>query len=1064
MKQLLFAAILAITPTLGWTQCGYTGCPTVSVSGTDVFCNGGNNGTITLSIIQASSDWEVYWSISPQPPINTLSLTGLSAGTYSALFKDNCTGCTISLSYTVNSPAPILLNTSVTDVLCFGQNNGTVTVVPTGGTTPYYYDWDMDGLGTYDDIATENAGAGFHSLNVKDGNDCVVSTQVYVNQPLTPVAITYDVTDVDCNGQSSGEIDVIMNGSGTPPYSYAWSTGDATEDVSGLAANTYTVTVTDGNFCSASENITVDQPNAPLSSSIVTTDVTCNGYSDGELTVGPTGGTPPYNYSWSSSYYNYSVDNPTLSGVPVDNYSVVITDSEGCTHSNGEVVNSPLPLSIATESITNVSCHDFSDGQIDVEITGGTSSGDYTYSLFSNDAGIIIQSITSTNASFTSLEDGTYTLSVTDDNLCLLTKEYEVTEPEFDLEIITDDIINVLCYGLNTGGVNITPFGGTPDYTFTWENSSGANMGATQDLAGLFSDTYTLTLNDDNGCQAQENFLVDQPSDTLQASNNISPVVCFGESNGVVDLNTTGGTTPYSFAWANSSYLLSTTSEDLINYPSDTYTVIITDGQNCQFYDTLIISEPPLLTGSLSGVDILCKGENTGAVDLTIGGGTISYSFNWSNGATTEDINTLFADSYYIQVTDGNFCTWEDSITLTEPMDTLGYTFISNPVVCHGEANGSIELTPTGGSPLYSVTWSSGDDTETITDLTAGWYTFDLIDNNGCQVVDSIEVIQPDLLLANEAVTDVTCNGFSDGIIDISPSGGTPPYNYTWFNSTYALSSQEQDLINFPSDTYQLELRDTLDCLTEIFIFLPEPDSLKIEIETVNVTCAGGSDGLIDIEVSGGNPGYNYLWSPNGETSQDLSSIPADDYIVFVTDTKNCLDSASIMISQPDSIKIDFLMTEVSCADQFDGTATAFPYGGTGDFTYLWDTDETTAGIEGLFGGMYTVEVEDIVGCTASDSVFVSTNPIACIIPPTAFTPNGDYYNDTWFLKNIEIYPNMEIKIFNRWGNLLYEQANLYEEWNGVYNGQPLPSETYYYIINLNTNLEPLRGTVTIVR
>ena len=163
-------------------------------------------------------------------------------------------------------------------------------------------------------------------------------------------------------------------------------------------------------------------------------------------------------------------------------------------------------------------------------------------------------------------------------------------------------------------------------------------------------------------------------------------------------------------------------------------------------------------------------------------------------------------------------------------MDTLGYTFISNPVVCHGEANGSIELTPTGGSPLYSVTWSSGDDTETITDLTAGWYTFDLIDNNVCQVVDSIEVIQPDLLLANEAVTDVTCNGFSDGIIDISPSGGTAPYNYTWFNSTYALSSQEQDLINFPSDTYQLELRDTLDCLTEIFIFLPEPDSLKIDI------------------------------------------------------------------------------------------------------------------------------------------------------------------------------------------------------------------------------------------
>ena len=178
-----------------------------------------------------------------------------------------------------------------------------------------------------------------------------------------------------------------------------------------------------------------------------------------------------------------------------------------------------------------------------------------------------------------------------------------------------------------------------------------------------------------------------------------------------------------------------------------------------------------------------------------------------------------------------NFCQFTDSITLTEPTDSITFDFETYSVICFGEDNGSIELTVVGGTINYNYDWSSGDTTAVIQDLTAGWYTFTVTDANACTISDSIEVTQPELLLANEVVTDVTCFGFSDGVINISPSGGTAPYNYTWYNSTFALSSQDQDLNDFPHDVYQLELRDSLGCLTEIFVELPEPELLVITAE-----------------------------------------------------------------------------------------------------------------------------------------------------------------------------------------------------------------------------------------
>lgn len=1032
------------------------------MSGQATSCYNGSNGQATVSISSLNT-CTVSWSTGA----STNTITGLSAGTYTVIVQDQCTGCSVTGAYVVNSPNPLAINATIIDVPCKGQSTGQIQLQVTGGTPSpgYSYDWDYNGFGSFTDPQSPFVAAGVHTVKVKDSKGCILQESYFVDEPQTELSINYNVTDVSCNGGTNGAIDLIMNGSGTPPYSFNWPTLGTSEDVSNLPADTYDVTVTDYNGCTTSASIVVNQPNTPLSSNITATpniDVSCFGLSDGEISTYINGGTAPYNYVWSNSTMVFSSNSDVLSNIPSDVYSVLVTDANGCTITDGATINQPTPLEIVSAPIQNVECFGENTGQVTVNVIGG--NGGYNYA-WTNSSGMPVGG--NSNVISTLIADD-YTVTITDSKGCEISATYSVTEPASPVSIIVNGITDVLCYGMNTGGVNISATGGTPGYTYNWYDATSTVIATTEDLTGQYSGDYSVTVADIYGCDSTMNFTIIQPQDTLIATHTMTPVVCYGESNGTVDVNTTGGTAPYSYEWTNSTYQLSTDVEDLINFPSDLYYLTITDIHNCVYTDTFYITQPDLLTGTTVGVDILCKYDATGEIDLTMQGGIPSYLYQWTNSTgtvvgTTEDLMNLVADTYDLLVTDANLCSFETSVTLTEPDDTLGFAYTSYPVICHGEDNGYIELEVFGGTPAYSILWSTTDTLATITDLTAGWYEFTVTDDHGCQVSDSIEVLQPDLLLANEVVTDVTCNGFSDGIIDISPTGGTGPYSYTWFNSQYALSAQTQDLIDFPADIYQLELRDSLGCLTELFIDLPEPEPLVITAVTVDVTCAGGSDGSIDITVTGGNPGYTYQWT-NGYTTEDLINVPVDEYTVQVTDTKNCLDSLTIIIYEPDSITVEFEVLEVSCADQHDGSILAMPSGGTGTFTFLWSNGGTDEMIDNLYGGTYIVTVTDIVGCEMSDTTFVPTNPKACINPPNAFTPNGDLYNDTWFLENSYLYPDIDVKIFNRWGNLLYQQQNMYEPWDGTNNGDPVPSETYYYIINLNNESEPFKGFVTIVR
>ncbi len=1020
-------------------------CPTIAMSGNDVSCYGQSNGSAQVAISNGSGNYTITWSNGG----NVASIVGLTVGTYTVNVKDNVSGCTVVGAFVVGSPDPISITESITNVDCYGTTTGNIQITTIGGTAGYSYVWvngSSTTVSTNEDLT--NAPAGNYTVNITDTKGCTYAKSFNISQPIEALNSSVLITQVDCFASSTGAIDVTIWG-GTPPYAYLWSSGQLTQDVSGLSFGSHSLKVTDAKGCVIDNTYYISQPNV-LAGSISSTPVLCNGDATGSVTFSPIGGTSPYSYSWQNTTTLFSSNASTLNNVIADSYQVTVTDSKGCTFVENVLVSQPAKLT-TSNTFVNVSCNGVNDGSIDLTVLGGSPTYSYQWT---NSTGANV----ATTQDLNNVVAETYTVLITDNNSCSETLTQELTQPLLPIEVVTS-VTDVLCYGDNTGAIDLAISGGTSPYVVSWTSGQ-----VTEDINLLILGTYGYTVMDSKGCLSSGTEDILQPAQPIMATNVITDVLCYGESNGTIDLTVTGGTSPYTFAWSNSSFLLSEIGEDINGFPADSYTFEITDDNGCKYIDTLIINEPPVLTTDLIGVDILCKNGNNGSIDLTVGGGVLPYSYLWSNGLLIEDISTLTAGQYNVTVTDSNNCIIQDSIVLIEPMDSLLYTFTVKDVTCNDGTNGDIEITVSGGTLPYNYSWSSGDTTAYANDLTAGYYTFTTVDDHACIITDSIFVDQPNALTLSEIITPVTCYGMSDGEINISPVGGTGPYGFTWFNSTYALSAQTEDLIGFPMDTYQLEILDSNNCFYEAFFDIPQPDSIIIEYVFEVVSCQGGDNGAIDVTVTGGNTGpSNYNWS-NGATTEDVTGLPAGVYDMVYTDSKGCSDSITVEVVEPDTIKITFDHIEISCADQADGIAYAFPTGGNGGFTYQWSNGEIESMNTDLSNEWYSVVVTDILGCTEQDSVFITKNDIDCVIPVNTFTPNDDDYNDTWVIDNLYLYPEMELQIFNRWGNLIHTQKGEYEPWDGTHNGNKLPSETYYYILVLGPNNEPITGNITIVR
>ncbi len=913
----------------------------VTLSGSDVSCNGGADGTANTTVTGGTPPYQYSWIHGP----TSANLTGLTPGTYFVLVID-ARGCPMSASVLISEPPAIQATLTPTNISCNGANDGSIDLSVNGGTGPYTYSWSTGS--NAEDISALSPGN--YGVTVTDANGCSVAEVTTVIEPavLSGAAVA---SDISCNGQTNGSIDLSVSG-GTSPYSYNWSTGSNSQDISGLGAGTYSVTITDARGCTANTSATIANPSA-LSANAVGTDPSCSNGGNGMVDLTVSGGNPPYTFSWSNGG-----STEDISGLGQGTYSVLIADANGCTGTASATLTEPTALNISVSS-TDVTCNGNTDGTVGVSVSGGTGAYSYAWSNGSTDQ----------NQS--GLAAGNYGVTVTDGNGCTITGNAGIIEPTALTASITGT--DVSCNGGNDGGADLTVSGGTTPYSYIWSNGSNS-----EDLTGIGAGTYTVTVSDANGCTWTGSVSLTEPP-ALTASTSATDASCFGASDGAVDLTTGGGTPPYFYSWSNTTF-----TEDQTNVVAGTYSVTVTDAAGCSITTSGTVGEPAEIVSTASITDVQCAGNSTGAVDLTVSGGAGGFTYAWSNGANTQDISGVSDGSYDVTITDGSGCSIVQT-HLVGVVSSLTTTSAVTDADCNGNATGAIDLTVSGGTGPYTFSWAHGPVTEDLSGLSAGTYMVTVSENGGCTNQLSITVNEPAAIIATGVATDVDCNGASTGGIDLSVSGGTSPYSYAW-----TTGGTDEDMSNLAAGIYVVTVTDQNGCTGTASVNVGEPAALSINASSTDITCNGANDGSIDITATGGISPYTFIWG-DGTTDEDRTGLAAGTYSVTATDVNGCTISASATITEPSAFVVTYSSVNVSCAGESDGTIDVTASGGTGPYSYSWSDGNISEDRSGLSAGTYAVTVTDANGCSDNNS-FTITEPSAMSLSATTNSVlcNGD--------------------------------------------------------------------------
>ncbi len=935
---------------------------------TDIACAGLATGAIDL-VVTGDPTLTYAWNNGA----DTEDLSNLPAGTY-IVTVTNSEGSD-SATFTVSQPSSAIsaaLNT-ITNASGSSTADGAIDIDVTGGTAGYTYAWT--GGVTSQDLS--NVLPGNYSVTITDANGCSTNLgpfTISVDIEIPPSGVT--ITDVNCFGDNTGSIDITVNG-GTTPYGFAWSNGASTEDISGLVPGAYTVTVTDAVGGTAAGTYNVNGPSSALNASLISvTDVTVAGGSDGAIDINVSGGTPGYTFSWSNTG-----NTEDLGGLQAGMYSVTVTDQNGCSEELGPfTVNdgiTPISIDAFNSTFTDVTCFGVNDGSINLVVSGGAAPVTYAWSN-----GAMTEDISG-------LAPGAYTVTVTDGNSTTDNATFTISGPTSGVSIAIDNVMHENPAGSNNGVVDITVSGGTAPYSYNWSN--GFTM---EDISGLAPGLYNLTVTDANSCEATISVTINAGTNTLEidgANTVVNNVACIGENTGSINLVVSGGVTPYMYAWNN----FVTTSNNS-GLAAGTYTVTVTDAVGNTADDSFTITAPSSgVSVSVTNVINQTPSGNDGAVDIAVTGGTPGYTFFWNNTFTSQNISGLTASTYCVTVTDAAGCTASTCATVefennVDPLIIDGNNSVVTPVLCNGANTGAIDLVFSGGMPPYTFAWNNGFTVEDISGLAAGVYDVTIFDALGNQAVGSFLVTEPSspVTVSVTSVTDETAPAAMNGSITVSASGGTPSgtgYTYAWSPNVGSTAT----VSNLGPGGYTVTVTDNNGCTAVTSGTVNSTGTpLAIDGNVTQAICFGDNSGGIDLVVTGGLPPYNFLWDPNGETTEDIVGLTVGSYTVTVTDAAGTTDTGTFFVGQPATAIVANVVTVTaeSVAGNSDGAIDINVSGGTPPYDFMWSNGQTMEDASGLAGGgaSYTVTISDSNDCqTILGPTTVSTDDLGVTIDPS---------------------------------------------------------------------------------
>lgn len=768
------------------------------------------------------------------------------------------------------------------------------------------------------------------------------------------VNFTETSTPVTCNGGTDGSASVTVT-SGRAPFTYTWSPGSFpdTNALYNLTAGTYTVTVRDSFGCEKTSNIVVAEPAPLILSLVAANNPSCAGVLNGSIVTSATGGNPPYQYSidFGNTYQN----NATFGNLGVGFYDIIVRDSKGCTDTllRTNLINPPTSIR-TNPTINDVSCNGDADGSASFSPSGGQTP--YQFSL---NGGAF-----SSTASFSNLAPGNYNLRIIDGIGCSMDTSFNIVQPVV-LQSLIINTVDVACNGGADGEFTIAANGGTPGYEYSLDSITFTANGT---FTGLTAGSYYVHVRDANGCTALNAVQINEPTPLTAAVLFQLEPTCNGSTDAVVVVSASGGTGPYQYSDDNVTFQNNAAFTQLT---AGSYTFYIQDAHMCSDSVVVTVTDPAAVSATATITDASCAGAGDGVLVVNATGGSAPYRYSINNGLFQNDstFNNLTSGTYIVTVRDANFCEDNFQFTVGNVSNIVATFSAITQVACFGDATGAFTVTGSGGAAPYeySLNGAPYTSTNTFTGLTAATYPVSVRDDNGCVKDTSITIAEPAGLVVTADVTDATCFNVADGEIDLTVTGGTSGYSYTWSGGLPATQDQQ----NLAGGSYTVTVTDASSCSEVLTIVVEQSPEIFLSIADVtDVSCNGANDGAIDLTATGGTQPLSFEWS-NASTDEDLTGVNGGTYTVTVTDANGCSITAFATVNEEQALSIAVnLDADVTCASGADGTLSASVVGGVPPYQYALNGGvyQLDSVFTGLVSGTYFIVAKDAAGCEIASS------------------------------------------------------------------------------------------------
>lgn len=947
-----------------------------------VSCAGAADGSISVVVTGGTPPYTYLWSPEPGAGQGTNSVTGLAGGPWSLLVTDSL-GCDTTLQFTVDEALPITATTESTEANC-SICNGTATVTPMGGVGNFAYEWlDDQGIpiGQNDSIATGLC-AGTYTVLVTDGDGCQMSFSIPVSDNNGEDLMSSS-TMTTCPGTCDGTATVNFNCS-DPPCSIEWleanggaPIGQNDTTATGLCAGDYLAQVTNGSGCVSIDTVQVDSPE-PLVPNASTTNTSCGGICDGAATVGPTGGSGLYAYTWSPEPGG-GQGTPQATGLCEGVWTVFIDDlNSPCDTTISLLIQGPTPFDLG-EDVEQISCNGANDGAITLNVSGGTSPYNYFWVPEPpNGQG---------NAEAMDLYAGDWTVTVTDDLGCDTTVTFTIMEMPAITGIL--NTTNANCQVCD-GTANIIAQGGSGGFTYEWLDDTATPIGQDSATAiGLCAGVYMVVVTDSDGCSSTFTVPVEDNNGEVLTSSS-QPPACYGDCTGQASVSFVCSDPPCLIEWydANSGTSLGQTDTTAVGLCAGSYYVEVVNASGCSTIDSVQVDPGSPITPNASTTGVTCNGGNDGTATVGPTGGVAPYTFVWSpepgSGQGTPLATGLTAGIWEVLISDSTDCDTIISLLILEPdpIDPVGA--VTN-VNCAGTCNGSIAMAPTGGNGGFTFEWNpvppNGQGVQTATDLCAGDWTVTVTDMLGCDTTVTFSVGENDPISATASSIDAICN-VCDGTATISATGGNPPFSYEWLDVNGTPIGQDSlTAINLCAGIYEVVVTDLDSCSASFVVPVSNVDAEVLTATTTPPTCIGDCDGEATISFTCSDPPCLIDWllavdgSSIGQSDTTATGLCAGDYLAQVTNNSGCITIDTVNVPDPDPIVPNASTTNASCNGLCDGTATVGPSGGAGGYTYTWSPEpgggQGTPQATALCPGVWQVTIADSVGCDTTISLLI---------------------------------------------------------------------------------------------